>query len=381
MMHVSVIVVAAGKGERAGGLVPKQFAPLAGKAVLLHAVDTFLDHPDVGSTHLVVGPGHVEHARALVSGRAVTSVLEGGAERRHSVLAGLVAADAAGATHVLIHDAARPLLTHAVIDRLISALSSADGAVPVLPVADTLARGDQGSLGELVDRSNVWRVQTPQAFAMDAIMTSHRVWAGGNPTDDAQMARAAGFHVVAVEGDAMLEKITHAADFELAELRLASTRISRTGMGYDVHRLEAGRPLWLAGVRIEHDKGLSGHSDADVALHALVDALLGTLGEGDIGSHFPPSDPQWKGAESWRFLQHARALIDARGGIIDHVDLTIICEEPRIGPHREAMRQRIAELLAIDPAQVSVKATTTERLGFTGRGEGIAAQAIATVRL
>lgn len=361
--------------------MPKQFVSLAGRPVLLHAVDPFLAHPDVGSVIVVVSNQQLGRAREMLAGSAVTAIVEGGAERHQSVYAGLVAAEAAGATHVLIHDAARPLLPHSVIDRLIEALSTADGAVPVLAVADTLAGMDGEVLGGVVDRSELLRIQTPQAFRLDAIMTSHLRWIGGNPTDDAQMARAAGFRVIPVEGDVMLEKITHPADFELAELRLAGKRVSRSGMGYDVHRLETGRPLWLGGVNIPHDKGLSGHSDADVALHALVDALLGAIGEGDIGSHFPPSDPQWKGAESWRFLNHARTLIEARDGLIDHVDVTIICEEPRIGPHRDAMRLRIAELLMIDPAQVSIKATTTERLGFTGRGEGIAAQAVVTVRV
>lgn len=380
-MHVSVIIVAAGKGERAGGSMPKQFVSLAGKPVLMHAIDPFLKHPDIGSIVVVVNNDQITRARVMIANQAVSAIVEGGAERHQSVYAGLVAAEAVGATHVLIHDAARPLLPHSVIDRLIKAMSTADGAVPVLPIADTLASMDGEALGDVVDRSRLWRVQTPQAFRLDAAMTSHRSWTGGNPTDDAQMARAAGFRIVPVEGDVMLEKITHPSDFELAELRLAGTRVSRTGMGYDVHRLEAGRPLWIGGVNIPHAKGLAGHSDADVALHALVDALLGAIGEGDIGSHFPPSDPQWRGAESWRFVDHARNLIQRRGGLIDHVDVTIICEEPRIGPYRDAMRLRIAELLGINPAHVSIKATTTERLGFTGRGEGIAAQAIATVRV
>ena len=211
-------------------------------------------------------------------------------------------------------------------------------------------------------------------------MASHAAWTGGAASDDAQMARAAGFAVVTVAGDMMLDKITHAADFAAAEARMAAGLVSRTGMGFDVHRLEAGRPLWLGGVLIPHDKGLAGHSDADVALHAIVDAILGAIAEGDIGSHFPPSDPQWKGANSAQFVEHARDLVTARDGIIDHIDLTIICEAPKIGPYRDAIRARIAALLAVDVARVSVKATTTERLGFTGRGEGIAAQAVATIR-
>jgi 2-C-methyl-D-erythritol 4-phosphate cytidylyltransferase / 2-C-methyl-D-erythritol 2,4-cyclodiphosphate synthase len=244
-------------------------------------------------------------------------------------------------------------------------------------VADSVARAD-GLLDDAVDRAGLVRVQTPQAFRFDAIMTSHLRWTGPPATDDAQVARAAGLSVATVEGDAMLEKITKPNDFALAASRLL---ISRSASGFDVHRLEAGEELWLGGVCIPHDKGLSGHSDADVALHAITDAVLGCVGAGDIGSHFPPSDPQWRRASSDRFLDHARGLVVAKGGVIDFVDLTIICEAPKVGPFRDAMRMRIAEILQVSPGRISVKATTTERLGFTGRGEGIAAQAIATVRM
>lgn len=376
-MTVAALIVAAGKGERAGGELPKQFQRLGGKAVLAHSVHAFLAHPLVDEVHVVIGEGQEALAADALGERNVTSIVPGGAERQDSVAAGLRSLTT---DRVLIHDAARPFLPASVIERLILALDEADGAVPALPVADTLAKaGDD--LGETIDRSGLVRVQTPQAFRLDAIMTSHERWQGPPATDDAQMARAAGFRVVTVEGDAMLEKITRPADFAAAEARLAADRTSRTGMGYDVHRLEGGQELWLAGILIPHERGLSGHSDADVAIHALVDALLGAAGDGDIGSHFPPSDPQWRGAPSSQFLEHARDRIAARGGIIDHVDLTIICEAPRIGPHRDAMRARIAALLRLDPGQVSVKATTTERLGFTGREEGIAAQAVATIRI
>jgi 2-C-methyl-D-erythritol 4-phosphate cytidylyltransferase / 2-C-methyl-D-erythritol 2,4-cyclodiphosphate synthase len=344
--------------------------------VIARAIDAFAGIP----VHLVIGDGQDVLLAEAIGMRTVASVTIGGAERQDSVRAGL-AAIGNSASRVLIHDAARPLLPRAVIDRLIAALDDgADGAVPVLAVADSMARAAD-MLGEAVDRTGLVRVQTPQAFRMDAIMTSQARWTGAPATDDAQVARAAGFHVATVEGDAMLDKITTPSDFARAEAQLARGRTSRTAMGFDVHRLEAGEDLWLCGVQIPHDKGLSGHSDADVALHALTDALLGTIGAGDIGAHFPPSDPQWRGASSDRFLTHARDLISAAGGRIDHVDVTIICEAPKIGPHRDAMRARIAELLRLDVGAVSVKSTTTEGLGLTGRGEGIATQAVATVSM
>ena len=372
-MKIAAIIVAAGKGERAGGDVPKQFVRLGGKALVAHAVDAFVAHSAVSEIVVVVGAGQQDLLAQALREQEVT-VVEGGTGRQDSVRAGLEAAS--GADAVLIHDAARPFLPHAVIDRLIAALADHDGVIPALPVADMLSRDD----GTLVDRAGLWRVQTPQAFHFDAIMTSHQGWSGPAATDDAQMVRVAGYSVAMVAGDPALDKVTQPNDFALAEQRLSAGLISRTGFGFDVHRLEAGEDLWLCGLLIPHDKGLSGHSDADVALHALVDAILGAICEGDIGSHFPPSDPQWRGAASARFVEHARDLVAAKSGIIDHVDVTLICEAPKIGPFREAMRRSIAGMLSIQINQVSVKATTTERLGFTGRGEGIAAQAVATVR-
>jgi 2-C-methyl-D-erythritol 4-phosphate cytidylyltransferase/2-C-methyl-D-erythritol 2,4-cyclodiphosphate synthase len=250
----------------------------------------------------------------------------------------------------------------------------------VRPVVDTLARAD-AALGDPVGRDGLVRVQTPQAFRFEAILAAHRRWRGGLATDDAQVARAAGLRVAAVAGDEALEKLTHESDFARAEARLARAMTSRTGLGFDVHAFAAGEELWLGGIRIPHERGLKGHSDADVLLHAITDALLGAIGAGDIGDHFPPSDKQWRGAASSLFVAHARGLIEARGGLIDHVDATLICEAPRLSPHREAMRASVAALLRLPLARVSIKATTTERLGFTGRGEGMAAQAIATVRL
>lgn len=381
-MTVAAIIVAAGKGVRAGGTVPKQFAPLCGKTMLMHSVDALSLHPAVAGVTVVIGAGQEDQARdGLAQSVTFVNRVTGGAERRDSVRAGLESLAGTGVTRVLIHDAARPFLPATVIDALLAALDHAPGAVPALPVADTLARGE-ATLGGNVPRAGLNRIQTPQAFHFDAILAAHRAWPEGEEaTDDAQMLRRMGQEVALVPGDPMLEKITHPQDFAVAEARHAATLISRSATGFDVHRFEAGQELWLGGVLIPHDKGLSGHSDADVALHAITDALLGTIGAGDIGMHFPPSDPRWRGAASAQFLDHAVGLVRERGGIVDFVDVTIICEAPKIGPHREAIRASIAAILSLPVSRVSLKATTTERLGFTGRGEGMAAQAIATVRL
>jgi len=381
-MTIAAIIVAAGKGERAGTSLPKQFVTIGGKALLAHAVTALSQHPRIDRIVVVVAEGQTELTAHALGDIQVDAIAIGGAERQQSVAAGMAAIG--DARIVLIHDAARPLLPSSVIDRLIAALDTADGAIPALSVVDTLARAGAKAgeeLGDVVDRNGLIRVQTPQAFRTDAIRDAHNRWTGTAATDDAQMARAAGYKVAVVEGHAMLDKITQPSDFAEAERKWAQRLISRTGLGYDVHRLATGEDLWLCGVKIDHEKGLSGHSDADVALHALTDALLGALGDGDIGAHFPPSDPQWRGAASHRFVEHAATLIRQAGGVIDHVDVTIICEAPKICPHRDAMRMAIAGMLAVPLTKVSVKATTTERLGFTGRGEGIAAQAAATIRL
>lgn len=374
------LVVAAGSGVRAGGSIPKQYAKIAAKPVLARAID-HLRHPAIDEVRVVIAPGQESLYADAIGKRALPSPILGGHLRRESVRNGLEALADGGIGRVLIHDAARPFVPPSLLDRLLASLDTHPAAVPVLPVADSLARVG-GGLGEPVARDALVRVQTPQAFRFDAILAAHRAWpTDREATDDAQVARAAGLHVATVEGSASLEKITVAEDFARAEQRLASTLVSRTGLGFDVHALAAGEDLWLGGLLIPHDRGLTGHSDADVVLHALTDAILGAIGAGDIGDHFPPSDPKWRGAASSQFVEHARALVEACGGRIDHADLTIICEAPRIGPHREAMRARIADLLRLPPAKISVKATTTERLGFTGRGEGIAAQAAVTVRL
>jgi 2-C-methyl-D-erythritol 4-phosphate cytidylyltransferase/2-C-methyl-D-erythritol 2,4-cyclodiphosphate synthase len=374
------LLVAAGGGSRAGGGLPKQYRRLGGRSLLAHAIDR-LRHPGVDRIQVVIGAGQEELYREAVGDRPLPAPLTGGAERHHSVRAGLEAlGTAGGASRVLIHDAARPFLPASVLDRLLAALGDTEGAVPALPVVDTLAAAGS-TLGATVSREGLVRVQTPQAFRFDPILAAHRAWTGADPTDDAQVARAAGIEVTVVAGDPALEKITHADDFARAEAWVAARMTARTGMGFDVHAFASGRELWLGGILVPHERGLAGHSDADVLLHAVTDALLGAIGEGDIGDHFPPSDPRWSGAASSAFVEHARCLIEERGGLIDHVDATLICEAPRIGPHRPAMRQRLAALLRVPAGRISIKATTTERLGFTGRGEGIAAQAIATVRL
>ncbi|WP_454883750.1 bifunctional 2-C-methyl-D-erythritol 4-phosphate cytidylyltransferase/2-C-methyl-D-erythritol 2,4-cyclodiphosphate synthase [Sphingomonas oryzagri] len=380
---VGALIVAAGSGSRMGGGVPKQYRKVGGVPVIARAFDALASHPAIHGVHIVVGAGQEGLLdEALGEDRRPATITPGGATRRESVKAGLEAIAALPPTRVLIHDAARPFLHAAVVDRLLAALDEADGAIPTLPVVDTLVRADDGVLGDNVARDGLVRAQTPQAFRFDTILAAHRGWFGDSePTDDAQVARAAGHTVLAVSGDIMLEKLTHEADFAVAEARLGAVMTSRTGMGYDVHAFAEGDHVMLCGLKIPHTQALAGHSDADVGLHAITDALLGTIADGDIGSHFPPSDPRWKGADSGTFLQHAASLVAARGGIIDHVDLTIICEAPKVGPHRQAMRERVAELLALPIGRVSVKATTTERLGFTGRREGMAAQAAASVRL
>jgi 2-C-methyl-D-erythritol 4-phosphate cytidylyltransferase/2-C-methyl-D-erythritol 2,4-cyclodiphosphate synthase len=377
-VRTTALIVAAGQGLRAGGDCPKQYRTIAGKTVLAHAIDALLSHPAIDAVRVVIGDGQQEAYHAAIADRALAAPLVGGATRRESVMAGLAAVET---DHVLIHDAARPFLPHAVIDRLLAALESAPGVIPALAVVDTLAHGGE-ALGDVVPRAGLVRVQTPQAFHTDAIRRAHAAWEDGREaTDDAQIARAAGLEVAIVEGSPLLDKLTHPADFAAAERRMDAALVSRTALGFDVHAFTEGDHLWLGGIKVDHHRGLAGHSDADVALHALTDALLGTIGDGDIGTHFPPSDPQWRGAASHQFVTYARDRIVAAGGRIDHVDLTVICEEPKVGPHRAAIRARVAALLGVEEMKVSVKATTTERLGFTGRREGIAAQAAATVRL
>ena len=379
-MSVTALILAAGKGERLGGGLPKQFRPLAGKPLLRRAVEPLLAHPRVDRIQLVIGAEQEPIAKDAVAGLDVVLAI-GGATRQESVRNGLEGVET---DRVLVHDAARPFCPPAVVDRLLNALDDHQGAVPVLPITDTLARADSRAdsiLGEAIDRSNAVRVQTPQAFRTDLLRKAQAAWAGGPATDDATVVRAAGARIAAVEGDPLLEKLTTGADWARAERWLSARMVSRTGTGFDVHAFAGDGPIMMGGIEVPHHRGLAGHSDADVVLHAITDALLGAASLGDIGDHFPPSDSRWKGASSDIFLAHAAELVRGQSGIIDHVDCTVIAEEPRVGPYRGAMRSRIAQILRIGEAQVSVKATTAEGLGFTGRREGVAAQAIASIRM
>jgi len=376
-MTVTALIVAAGSGSRIGGEVPKQFRLLGSKSVLAHAVDAMASHPRIEAVRVVIGARQEEMARNALNARDVGALIVGGAERADSVRAGLAAL---GDGIVLVHDAARPFCPPEVIDRLLDALERHDGAVPALAVADTLAKA-RGNIDAMVDRTALVRIQTPQAFHVEDLLFAYDEAGKRAPTDESTVMVEAGLKVATVEGDPMLDKLTTPADWDRAEASLAARLISRTGMGFDVHAFEGPGPLMMGGIEIAHERGLAGHSDADVVLHAITDALLGAAGLGDIGEHFPPSDPQWKGAASDIFIAHAAQLIRDRGGIIDFVDCTVIAEEPKVGPHRAAMRSRVAEILGLSVGQVSIKATTTEKLGFTGRREGIAAQAVATVRM
>ena len=376
-MTVTALIVAAGKGERLGGDLPKQYRSIGGKPVLRWAVEAMASHPSIDRVRVVIGPGQDDLAKDSIGDIPVGALIVGGAERSDSVLNGL---QAIGEGTVLVHDAARPFCPPAVIDRLLDALEGSDGAVPVLPVSDTLASGGS-TLDAPIDRKGLFRVQTPQAFHVEDLIYAYEEAGRAPATDESTIMLAAGLKVATVEGDPMLEKLTTQADWDRAEAILASRLVPRTGMGFDVHAFAGEGPIMLGGIAVPHSRGLAGHSDADVALHAITDALLGAAGLGDIGEHFPPSDPQWKGAASDLFLRHAAELVRERGGIIDHVDVTIIAEEPKVGPHRSAIRQRIAEIMGVALDQVSVKATTTEGLGFTGRREGMAAQAVASIRM
>jgi len=376
------LVVAAGKGLRAGLNIPKQYAPLLGAPLLRHTVRAFLSHPLIDAVACVIHPDNRSCYEDAVQGLDLLPPVAGGESRQDSVLNGLLALKNMGFKQVLIHDAARPFVTTALIDRLLNRLQTADGVIPAVSVVDTLKRVEGGLVMATEDRRGLFRVQTPQAFHFGKILKAHESVSGRDLTDDAAVMEAAAGVVAITTGDEDNFKVTEPADFARAEAVLMARHGDiRTGSGFDVHRFADGDHVTLCGIQIPHDRGLAGHSDADVALHALTDALLGALGAGDIGDHFPPSDAKWKGAASHLFVEHARNLITDQDGIIAHVDLTIICETPKVGPHKVSMREAVATMLRLSPERVSIKATTTEKLGFTGRGEGIAAQAIATVRL
>ncbi len=379
-MTLAFLLVAAGRGTRAGGDVPKQWQPLAGRRVLDWTLAAIRQTPGLANTVLVLHPDDLSRAPDA-PGLIVTT---GGATRDASVRAGLDALEGTGTTRVLIHDVARPCLTQAVTARVIAALDTHPGAAPALPVTDALWRGADGLVSGTQDRTGLFRAQTPQGFHFEAIRAAHAAHPGG-AADDVEVARAAGLDVAIVEGEEANLKITLPADFARAEALLTKAEEKdskmdiRLGNGYDVHRFGPGDHVMLCGVRVPHGRGLQGHSDADVGMHAVTDAIYGALAQGDIGRHFPPSDPQWKGAESHIFLTHAVDLAAAQGYRIGNVDCTLVCERPKIGPHADAMQAAMATLLRVAPDRVSVKATTSERLGFTGREEGIAAIATATL--
>jgi 2-C-methyl-D-erythritol 4-phosphate cytidylyltransferase/2-C-methyl-D-erythritol 2,4-cyclodiphosphate synthase len=376
------LVLAAGRGTRFGGTLPKQYLPLGSANVLRHAVSAFAAHPAIDGVMLTIRPEDRDAYDAALAGLELLPPVAGGTERQDSVRLGLEALVKLAPSRVLIHDGARPFPDAAMIDRVIEALDRAPAAIPGLPLSDTIKRVADGAIGETVDRAGLWRVQTPQGFHFETILAAHRAAAGRALTDDAAVVEAAGIAPLIVAGSEDNLKVTTTADLAAAERLIAARQADiRIGQGFDVHPFGPGDGLMVCGVMIPHSAGVVGHSDADVGLHALTDAVLGAIGAGDIGTHFPPSDPQWKGASSDRFLAHAVGLVRARGGGIAALDVTIICERPRIGPHRAAMVERVAAIVRIAPDRVSVKATTTEKLGFTGRGEGIAAQAVATVRL
>lgn len=387
MSSCIALIVAAGRGERFGANRPKQYLDLDGTPILRRTVEKFLTHPAIAGVRVVINPDHRDLYETATAGLGLPEPVAGGATRQESVRRGLEALAVHAPFAVLIHDGARPLIDADTIGRVREALDHGPAAIAAVPVTDTLKRGAGGDTGihsaGTVDRAGLWHAQTPQGFRFAEILAAHRRFSGHDLTDDAAVAEIAGLPVALVNGNPDNLKVTTQTDLSRAARLLGGPVLGdiRVGQGFDVHRFAPGDHVMLCGVPVPHSQRLDGHSDADVALHALTDAILGALAAGDIGSHFPPGDDQWKGADSARFVRHAAGLVARRGGVIAHVDVTIICERPKVGPHREAMVARVADILGIDADRVSVKATTTEQLGFTGRREGIAAQAVATVRL
>eukprot|EP00439_Symbiodinium_sp_Y106_P089301 s1_g1837.t1 len=379
-MRVIALIVAAGRGTRAGAGLPKQYRPVGGVPVLTRTLKAFCRHPDVEGVAAVIHPDdRAQYDRCAEGLPKLLAPVAGGATRQSSVHAGLEALAPIEPTHVLIHDGARPFPPSDMISRVVAGLKEHQGVLPSLAVTDTLRTSEDGHAGDTIDRSQLVRAQTPQGFAFDVILEAHRQHHATEFTDDVALAVRSGIKTRLVDGSEDNFKVTTADDFTRAERFLSASFETRSGSGFDVHRFTEGDHVTLCGVAIPHSQGLLGHSDADVGLHAITDALLGAIGAGDIGDHFPPSDPQWKGAASHVFLEHAATLLVAKSGSISSVDVTLICEAPKIGPHREAMRTSISQILDLPIDRVSVKATTTEGLGFTGRGEGIAAQALVTV--
>ncbi|WP_354297831.1 bifunctional 2-C-methyl-D-erythritol 4-phosphate cytidylyltransferase/2-C-methyl-D-erythritol 2,4-cyclodiphosphate synthase [Phenylobacterium koreense] len=379
-MCFSAVIVAAGASTRAGPGAPKPWRSLGGRPVISWSIQALAT---AGAQEIVVvtTADRLEPTNGLLVGTPGARAVIGGATRAKSVQAGLSELVSDAQTPVLVHDAARPFVKPTHVTALLTALIENDGAAPAVPVADTLKRGGPTVTGT-VSRENLWRVQTPQAFRLGYLRDAYEAWpADEEPTDDASVVEHFGGRVFLTPGDPMLMKLTYPEDFEMAERLIGLHRVTRIGQGVDAHRWGPGDAVWLCGVRVEHNQTLVGHSDADAGLHALTDAILGAIGEGDIGEHFPPSDPQWKGAASDRFLRHAVEILTNKGGRIINADVTLICERPKIRPHRDAMRARLAELLDIPLDRVSVKATTTEGMGFTGRQEGLLAQAIVAVDL
>lgn len=393
-MSVAALIVAAGRGSRAGEGIPKQYRLLLGKPVLAHTLGSFLAHPRIERVVAVIHRDDRDLYEATLKALPADLLSKllpcayGGETRQGSVQHGLEALAASAPDIVLVHDGARPFASAGLIDRAMEAAERWSAAVPGISVTDTIkVIGERSEVISTPDRASLRAVQTPQSFRFQLLLDAHRQAAASNLhsfTDDGALAEWAGQPVHVFEGEPGNIKLTHPADFQEAERRLKGsymTYVTRLGTGFDVHAFGEGDHVWLGGIEVPHDRGVVAHSDGDVILHALTDAVLGALAEGDIGTHFPPSDPQWRGASSDRFLAYAVGLVRERGGLVDHLDTTLLCERPRLGPHREAMRQRIAEIAGLRIHQVSLKATTTEKLGFTGRSEGIAAQAAATIRL
>lgn len=378
---VIALIVAAGESRRFGSELPKQYQMLEGKSLLRRSIEAFLRHPEITGVMAAINPTHLDYYQQHTEGLTLLPHTDGGATRQESVAKGLAVLTANAPDYVLIHDAARPNVTAELISRVIAGLKEVPAAIPALPVFDTLKHVEEEQIIGTIERSKVFRAQTPQGFHFKEILEAHEKCADLALTDDSAVAENAGMLIKIVAGSEHNYKITTQEDMRDAKRLLESGYETRVGMGFDTHKITSGSHVHICGVSVDAGFALEGHSDADVGLHALVDAVLGSISEGDIGQHFPPTDPKWQGADSSMFVRHACELLAKRGGKVIHADITLICEHPKISPHREAMRARIAELLAIDVSRVSVKATTTEKMGFTGRSEGIAAQAVATIRI